>query len=109
MRDLSILKQTPLTDHTDDELNFEISHWYKELTGRGVDVATISALISEQAFRQMKKSSKHSFYISIFAISIALVALSFSLLDYFGDKKWQAEQIKALNEIKLEINRSTIK
>jgi hypothetical protein len=60
--------------------------------------------ITEQSRRLQATTGRSSFRISMTALAAAilatLIAATFGLLDYYGDKSWQDDQTRILTEIR---------
>lgn len=55
-----------------------------------------AALLSEKASRENTATVRWSLFLSILAVTFALISVLFSILDWHGDKAWQDAQVKEL-------------
>jgi len=55
-----------------------------------------AALLSEKSSRQNRATVCLSLGLSILAVIFALCSLTFSVLDWHGDKTWQEDQLREL-------------
>ena len=74
--------------------------------GSMADAKSAPIYLAEKSRRSSEKSSnttlttsKRTFWTAITALVIALAAMTFSVIDFFGDKSWKQEQLEVLKKI----------
>lgn len=97
-------------DMTDEQLieRYNLA-WHKAVGNFQLDTEA-NLLVTEMNRRQMVKTEKYaqeisrkSLFISGLALTFAALSLIFSLLDWFGDKQWQKDQLFELRALHGEL------
>jgi hypothetical protein len=100
------ISELTLCKISDKDLDSLIQRAYRQTSGNFYSNAptVLSVFIAEKHGRIAEKRGLTSKRLSMISLIISIIALlavlSFSCLDYFGDKQWQIDQILILEDIK---------
>lgn len=67
-------------------------------------IAAMDSGLAELERRRARKTTRWALWLSGASMFFALGAITFSFLDFIGDKSWQKEQIEVLESINRSIN-----
>lgn len=101
------MRQIILNNLSDEELEELINGAVNNLRGNTFEGKAAPIYLAEKSRRAISdtsnitlKISKRTFWTALLALTVAGVAMSFSIVDYFGDQSWREGQLSILTEIR---------
>ena len=69
------------------------------MRGNKYEGAAAPVYLAEKNRRSAEKNSKSTMRLVALALIVSLIAMLFSIVDYFGDRTWRKDQLETLQKI----------